>query len=257
MSSLKGLVTIGKNFVMANRPEILFGASVTGTLGAVVMAAKGGYDAGQKIMRIEHAIDEDAERDIELTLKEKAQETWTCYLPAAGLTVGTLAATSGLHLVHVQDKKALAQAAMAAAAEVKEQAAAYEMSASEQNKVKDKVLTEAADENGVAKVMTTDGIVEDVYLVRDAKTGRDIWSNKVIVEGAMNMVNQQLLRNGDCDLNTFYSYAGFDLLPDGDDWGWSGEPAEISWSATTRSDGTPVAVFTFHQEPDKSYDRRC
>lgn len=234
LSKLNGLVSVGKTFISTHRPEILLGTSITTTLGAVVMAAKGGYKSGTQIER------QEINQQRVIPVKEKIQLTWMNYLPAAGLTVGSLGSTTALHLVHVTEKKALATAALSAVEEVKKEFVKLS------DEEADKVLSERADENGVAKVEGTDGVLEELYLVRDGRTGRDIWSNEGRIDNAVNITNKVIAKQGDAELNTFYGAAGFEhIYPEGDDWGWSGDFLEIAWSSTIKDDGRPVRKFDF------------
>lgn len=267
LPNIKGFATLGKAAVAAHRPEILFGTSIVTTVAAVVAAARGGYKSGQEVMRAEYSdldLTSPEGKAKELDVKEKIQLTWMNYLPAAGLTGAALGATTGLHLVHIKEKKAIAAAALMAIEEVKEQAKeetdklvkAVEANTTSktQQKIADDVMD--PDRDGKADVIqNTDHEVEELYLVRDAKTGRDIWSNSSRIEDAVLAVNGFIAKHGDCDLNSFYSNAGFESTPDGDDWGWSGDWVELKWDTVTRDDGRPVKRFAFRTDPEKGYDR--
>lgn len=255
--NIKGLVGIGKAAISAHRPEILFGTSVVTTISAVVAAGVGGYKSGQQVLLIEQAEGRD------LDVKEKIRATWTNYLPAAGCTVGALGSTTGLHIVHVKEKKQMAAAALMAIEEVRSQSKDYiddvikevEKTAGKETatEVRDNVLD--PDRDGHVEYQSCDPEVEDLYLVRDGKTGRDIWSNTTRIEDAAAAVNHCISKQGDCDLNTFYSNAGFEITPDGDDWGWSGVWVELKWDTTVRDDGRPVKRFAFRTDPEKGFDR--
>jgi hypothetical protein len=257
LSFVGNAAKLGKAFVLANRPELLLGASITATIGAVVMAAKGGYEAGQKVM------EEDFNRDIagveKTNVKEKIQLTWMCYMPAAITTVGALTSTTGLHMVHVKEKKLLATAAMAACEQL-ENKKAIELA----NKIglisddeEREILEKRAERNGdgMAPIMHTDGEVEELYLVRDQWSGRDIWSNKNRIEEAVNELNGVINSAGDVDLNTFYTYAGFGMIPQGEVMGWGGETlVTLKWETpTVRDDGRPVVPFTFRTKPKEGF----
>lgn len=257
LPNIKGLVSIGKAFTMAHRPELLFGASVVSTVGAVVAAAKGGYESGRQMERME----KHEERII--PVKEKIQLTWMNYLPAAGLTGAALGSTIGLHLVHVKEKKAMAAAALMALDEVKTEAKEYTdrilnavdetVDEKTQEKIRDAAMD--PDGDGVIQLQNSNHEVEELYLVRDAKTGRDIWSNERRIDEAVLAINNFIAKHGDCDLNSFYSNAGFETTPDGDDWGWSGDFIELKWDSAVRDDGRPVKRFAFRTAPEKGYDR--
>lgn len=250
LSKLSGIVAVGKTFLSTHRPEILLGTSLATTAGAVIASAVGGYKSGQQIMVHENPeLADILQRKSATPVKEKIQLTWVNYLPAAGLTAGALGSTTALHMVHVKEKKALVTAGLAAIDEVKKEIVKMDQEET------DKLLEGRADENGVARIEHSDGIVEELYLVRDLKSGRDIWSNESRIQEAVNNVNKWIAKNGDCELNTFYSAAGFEQLPDGDDWGWSGEFCELQWDLTVKDDGRPIRRFKFRTEPKEGHSR--
>lgn len=259
MSTLGGVMSIGKAFVAANRPEILLGTSIVSTVGAVVMAARGGYKSGYEIGQ------EDVKRmavgqDV-LEPKEIMSLTWMNYLPAAGATLGSVGATTGLHLVHVKEKKQLVAASLMAIDQVRKEgedlreelSRSLGVAASEDPKDLDK----ASKKSGIAKVVNRSGELEELFLVRDQKTGRDIFSNRLRIEDAVNLVNRQLARKEAVDLNTFYSYAGFESVPDGNDLGWNpGVDVEVHWikESAIRDDGRPSRPFQLRPFPEEDFE---
>lgn len=258
LPNIKGLMTIGKAAVAAHRPEILFGASVASTLGAVVMAAKGGYESGRKIEQIETA-----ELRV-IPVKEKIQLTWLNYLPAAGLTAGALGATTGLHLVHISEKKAIAAAALMAIDEIKNEANDYKEQVleivSDDKKTHEEKKEEVEEVSN--RVFNTDGELSELYLIRCPITGRDIWSNKARIEEAMVEVGNCMNASSMASLNTFWEQAGWGRLEGlGEELGWSGVIPAISWHdqfhrpiAGVRDDGRPWRGFRFLPEPEKGYE---
>jgi hypothetical protein len=261
LPNINGIVKVGKNFIMAYRPELLLGAAVTSAVGGAVLAAKGGYEARgiidkEREMRAKQAL-ADGEPIKELDVKEKIQLTWLCYLPSAITVTTSVASISGLHLVHVKEKKAIATAALAAVEEVKAEAKRFikeETVGAMTQEEKEMVLENRLNNDPSVVVSHSDGEIEEMYLVRDAKTGRDIWSNVGRIEQAVLDVNNFLQRHGECDLNSFYSNAGFGGTPDGDDWGWKGADwVELQWDTTVRDDGRPVRRFTFRTQPKEGY----
>lgn len=265
--NIAGLVSVGKAFVTANRPELLLGMSLTGTLLSVVSAARGGYKSGQQVADAElgrslEGMSPTSLADLEanllkpenqLTSREKLNLTWINYLPAAAGTLGSMTATTGLHLVHVREKRMIAAACLMAIDEVKKEAGAYKKELSNLGFAmsdEPEALEAAADEDGVARHVDGEGVVEELYLVRDARTQRDIWSNKRRIDDAVNEVNAMLAAEGECSLNHFYSYAGLNDVPDGLDYGWAGgTKLALKWDTSIRDDGRPVRAFTFRPAP--------
>ena len=260
LSTLKGLAVTGtkitKTFLSTHRPEILLGTSIATTIGGVVTAGLAGYKSGKMIQEIET----NEQRD--LPVKEIAELTWMNYLPSAGLTAGALGSTTALHFVHVKEKKALVTAGLAAIEEVKSEFKKYEeenigvVSTEERQDILEKRAekTPIGPDNS-SHAQYSDGIIEELYLVRDMKTGRDIWSNENRIDEAVNNVNKWIAKNGDCELNTFYSTAGFEQTPDGDDWGWSGEFVELKWDVVLKDDGRPVRRFDFRTPPKEGHNK--
>jgi hypothetical protein len=253
LSAFKSLAVLGKTFVLANRPELLFGASIAATLASVGLAGKGGYDAGRKVMEAEHPSYDLTKPEKPLELKEKASLTWLCYAPAAISTVGALGATTGLHIVHVSEKKALAQMALGAIEEVKDVAREFE-------EERNGALSANANKKGVAKMENSDGEIEELFLVRDPVTGRDIWSNAHRIEQAM-VDTANLVVGDNASLNNFYEYAGFGRTSHGDEVGWSGALPYVSWTDVNgqpitgvRDDGRPFRGFRFLPDPERDFD---
>lgn len=242
LPNFKNVLSVGKTFVMVHRPELLFGASVTATLAAVGLAAKGGYEA-------RGIIDEAQEKSDEpLTRKEQAQLTWLCYLPAATATVGAVGATTGLHIVHMREKKALATAALAAIEEVRTSAKEFER--------ENLKILEDPDNPDNVKVEYGDGEIEEMYLVRDGKTGRDIWSNERRIKEALLRVHEQLTAGESVELAMFYAHAGFAETEDSYSCGWGGKDwPELRWANSVRDDGRPVREFSFRPAPKVGYNR--
>jgi hypothetical protein len=251
LPNITGIVKVGKNFIMAHRPELLLGAAVTSSVGGAILAAKGGYEARGIVDAAE------AEKGSPLEVKEKIQLTWLCYMPSAVTVTTSVASISGLHLIHVKEKKALATAALAALEEVKEESKRFlkeETVGAMTPEEKEKIFEERLANDPSVVMRDSDGEIEEMYLIRDAKTGRDIWSNTQRIEQAVLDINNFIARHGECDLNSFYSNAGFGSTPDGDDWGWRGADwVELVWDATVRDDGRPVRRFAFRTQPKEGY----
>jgi hypothetical protein len=263
LPNITGIVKVGKNFIMAHRPELLLGAAVTSSVGGAILAAKGGYEArgivDEEISRRKSlpGYIKPENRSDELTVKEKIQLTWLCYLPAAVTVTTSVGSIGGLHLVHVKEKRALATAALAAIEEVKAESKQFLKNNTVGNMTeeeKEKVLEDRLENGGKVINEYSDGEIEEMYLVRDGKTGRDIWSNKARMEEAVLDINNFIARHGEADLNSFYSNAGFGATPEGDDWGWKGADwVELVWDTTVRDDGRPVRRFAFRTQPKEGY----
>jgi hypothetical protein len=265
LPNISGLVAVGKTFLMANRPEILLATAVTATVGTAILAAKGGYEA-------RGIVDEATEKKGEpLEVKEKIQLTWLCYMPAAITCTTALGSMGGLHLVHVKEKKALATAGLAALEEVKKEFKQYEKEntvGAMSNEEKQKILEERAEktpigENNASHIQNCDHEVEELQLIRDPHTGRDIWSSKVRIEEAMVEVGNMINASAEASLNNFYEQAGYARVDNADDLGWSGVIPTISWVdqngipiTGVRDDGRVWRGFRYVPAPEKDFDSK-
>lgn len=258
------LVSLGKAVVMANRPEILLGTAIASTLGSVVLAAKGGYESGKQVLMED--IDRESRGDLPLSLQEKTLLTWQNYIPAAGAYIAGVGSTVGLHWIHVKEKRAIVATGLAAVEEVRANSQTYindikeSVEKNSTPKTRDKIIEDVnlvtADRNGGILREWSDGVITEMYLVRDAKSGRDIWSNQAMIDQAVNELNAHIIHEGEASLNTFYEAAGFPRNDDGEDFGWNGGvELALQWTNSSRSDGRPVREFKFRDEPEKNFDR--
>ncbi len=255
--NIAGLVQVGRIFVATNRPEILFGTSIVTSVTGMFLAARGGYKSGYTVC------EEDIKRQVvgeaKLDTKEIAKLTWLNYLPAAGVGAISLGSTTGLHLVHVKEKKQMAAATLMAVDQIRKEADSYKKEVLESvglSKTEDpKELQKSANKSGIAKVLHADGVIEELYLCRDMKTQRDFWSNKARIEDALIETNKRLGLE-DTELNYFYTTAAIGAIPEGDDVGWNaGTYLGLEWDTTFRDDGRPVRTFHFTPEPATGWDR--
>jgi hypothetical protein len=110
-------------------------------------------------------------------------------------------------------------------------------------------------------VQNTDGEVEELYLIREPVTGRDVWSNKARIEEAIVEVGNIINGQDDASLNNFFECAGYGTLPSGELVGWSGVLPQVSWHdengqqiVGVRDDGRPWRGFRYITPPQRGYE---
>lgn len=259
LPNIGGLISLGKTFASTYRSELLLGTSLATTVSGMVAAGRAGYKSGQEVLLEELEIDRESVWSKTLSLKEKTALTWMNYLPAAGIGAAALGSTTALHIVHVKDKKQLAAACLMAVDEIRKE------SKLEEGKLKKALnelgvateedeLDDVALEDGTARLVYGDGLVDEKYLIRDARTQRDRWGTKLEVDEAVIELNSLLL-DEDTSLNTFYTYAGFNDVPDGTDYGWVAKTkVSLKWANEIRDDGRLVRSFTFRPAPKPGHN---
>lgn len=266
LPNVKGFLSVGKAFTMAHRPELLFGASVASTISAVVMAAKGGYESGRKIEALE------AQEERVIPVKEKIQLTWLNYLPAAGLTGAALGSTTGLHLVHVKEKKAIAAAALMAIDELKNEANDYKEKVLEI--VSDNGQTEEEKAKAIEELVPETGwsagdlmLQDRMYMMYDDLANRPVKSTRDLVRRAGEVLLSEINKKGYADLNLFYEE--IDLTPSqmGSQLGWAKEDVQgyggkqgmefITFGLTDLPDGSAGVAFWFREPPTTDFEARA
>lgn len=260
LPDVSSMYKVAKAAIQVHRPEILLGSALVATVSGVILAGYGGYKSGKEVAQAE------MQKGEPLTKAEIVESTWKNYVPAVLAMTGAVASTTGLHMVHEADKRALIASGLAAVEQAKAEAKAYVKDLKEsvdehatektKKKINDSVMEKQAARDPEGKVEVQDsetGYIDHRYLVRDARTGRDIWSNKRLIDEAMLTVYHNMTTEGEASVNDFYEEAGFERLPDGDVVGWSGDHPSLTWSTTVRSDGMPVRLFMFSPLPYKEY----
>lgn len=288
LSGFSKIAGIGKAFVMANRPELLFGASVVSTVGAVGLAAKGGYEARgiverERADRVLNSTDtwfpnylafsEAMDNAPDLDIKEKISLTWKLYIPAAIGTLTSLSSTTGLHIVHVKEKKALATAALAAIDEVKSSAREYQAKALNLIDDDSKTPEEKRDElEGVDwrsnAAWSSDILPDDgKYQCWDDLANRGVKSNRDYILRASEVLLNEINKTGKANLNLFYEELGMMESQMGGQLGWTREDVQgyggtkgmdfVAFGLTEMPDGSSATAFWFREPPTTDYEVRA
>lgn len=273
--NVKGVGSITKAFVMANRPELLFGASIVSTVSAVVTAGFAGYKSGQQVLKAEYAhidLDSPERKDRVLDVKEKIQLTWLNYLPAAGLTGAALGATTGLHLVHVKEKKAIAAAALMAIDEVKNQANDYKEDVLKILDDEDKTTEEksqAIEELEPERGWETSDVMlkESGYWMWDDLANRPLKSTRDLVRRASEVLLSEINKVGYADLNLFYEEVDLSPSQMGSSVGWTKEDVAgfggkkgmefVAFGLTDMPNGEAAVAFWFREPPTTDFQERA
>ena len=232
-----------KSVVTANSPVLLLGTAIAGVVTTAVVSARAGYKA-RGIVDAKQA----ETPDVPLTNTEKAQLTWLCYAVPAVSSLSTIAACTGLHMVHSKRNAALAGLYALSVNKLDElQSEAEELLGTKKTQaLNDKIAQNAANRAPAGEPIATGGGT-DLWL--DTWTGRWFYSSMNAIGAGVNDANSFLLKEGDLDLNTFYDRIGLPSIPQGTEVGWSGEPITVTYGAVTHPNGTPAGSITFREEP--------
>ena len=253
--NLSSAVRTAKSVITANSPVLLVGAAITGVVATGVLAAKGGY----KARGIVDSAREEA-GGVEPTPMEKVKLTWLCYAAPAVTGVSAIASVLGVHTIHSKRHAALAGLYAVTTAKLddyREQAEEL-LGPKKTQQLNDSIAQSSADrvnsttKPGEHEVVVTAGGTELCY---DEWGGRYFLGSVPIIERAFDLINLQLVENGEVNLNEFYDHLGLTPVQAGADMGWSGKKITPRFGTVQAPDGRAAIAFWFQQEP-KSISRR-
>lgn len=270
LKGVSGSLNTLKSFVTANSPVLLVGAAITGVVTTGVLAAKAGYEARGRVddAELEKMLNnatsdtvEDMRQQMQepfnrLTTQEKAQLTAPLYV-APVIAAGTsIAAVTGVHVIH--NKRHAAMAGLYAMAtsrldDVQEKAEEL-LGAKKSQQLQNDVAQKNVDRNGFTdnQVLLT-GTGDQLFY--DSFTDRWFVSSVNEVEAAVNNLNEMIVHDGHASLNDWYDCVGLKGIPIGDTLGWRAEQIAIGFSSVLTKEQNPAVSYHFRTQPKEGYNR--
>lgn len=249
------VTTVAKNAVRGVKqrsPIILTGFAVAGVISTVILTVKATHDATVDIIMAEEANDRKG-----LSFKEKAQLSWTRYIPATAVGASTIACIIG-----AQSINARRQAALVGAFAITENAfqeykdhVIETLGKGKDKKIRDEIIQKQVDQNPPGSEMVVIGAGNVLCL--DTYTGRYFESTMEKIRGAQNDFNQGLL-NGEMymSLNELYHMLKLPETVVGEQVGFSPENLlDIQFSTALSEDGRPCLAISFRALPRQDYFR--
>ena len=234
-----------------NSPAILTGVGIAGFVGAAISVGK----ATPKAMMLieEKKLDLDVD---ELSKFEAFKTVWFCYIPAGVLTLLSIGCIMGAQSINIKRNAALATA--------------YTLSETALKEYKDKVIEtigekkERAVRDEIAKDKLKANPVNNNEVVVTKKgntlcyepfSGRYFRSDADEIRRALNMLNEQLLKDEYVNLNDFYDLIGLGTTQIGHTLGWhiQGGLIEILFVSDMAENDEPCLMITFADDPTYNY----
>lgn len=238
-----------------NSPVILTGMAVAGSLGSVILAAKGGMEAQRELDVLLEEVEEGRADEALLTFQGKAKTTWKFYIPAALMTGSTIACVIGANSVNTRRNAAIMSAysltdkafqeykekVVENLGEKKEQAVRDDIA-------KDHLEANPPKENSV--VVVSDG----KQLCYDGVTGRYFQSDMQTVRKAVNDINEKCINEVYASLNDFYREIDLDPVVIGEEVGWrSDHLMSVDFSSHLTGDNVPCLSIDYLVGPIRGY----
>lgn len=247
MGNFKGLMNAIGGFVKEHSPEILIGIGITGTVTAIVSAARSTKKAVMIVTEEERA------RQVEeLPSKEKFKLVWRCYLPAAMIEMAAIACILGASSINNRRNMALATAYNLSETAFRE----YEhkvietLGEKKDQKIKDEVAKERVEKN---PVKSTEVIVTEKgnTLCLDVTSGRYFRSDADKLRKIENEINRRLRDEINIPLNDFYYEIGLEETSTGRDLGWNIDHGYLSiyFSTQIAANDEPCLVVNYDVVP--------
>lgn len=252
------IIKFGKKVILLakqNSPHILAGLAIGGVVTTVVLATKAQIKADEILSANTNLIDEDTGDFVELTIKEKAELTWQCYIPTAISAVATIGLIIGVDAVHT--KRAVALAGLCTASQKALEEYQNKVIETEGKKKHDKIQEDIAqdilDRNPVDKSLVI-RTGQGGTLCYDVLSGRYFYHDINKIHQAINEYNHALNLDYCKSLNEFYQYVGLDDIGLGDECGWGTDHLlEPNFKSKLASDGTPCLVMDYVRWPSWDY----
>ena len=246
-------------------PAILTAIGVTGAVATAYFAAKGAFQASDIIREAEadkkanlgKGFDEDL--DGSLSMEEKFNLTWKCYIPAAGCLV--LSATAIICSNRVSDRRTAAVAT--AYSVVKESYQEYRTKTTEKvgKKKEEEIREEIAKERMDRHPFSAKNALV-VATGHGATRCYDLWNDRYFTSDmeslrrAVNDLNQQVINDTYASMTDFYHLLDLPSTGHSDDFGWDTDKLmELDYSGHLHPDGTPCIAIDFKVKPNPRYSQ--
>lgn len=210
-SKVNNIFQTAGRFLRANAPALLTGLGVAGIFSTAVLAARGGQKAQQHL----------SEMPAGLSPREKFEETWTYYVPAALTAVGSAACVIAGHTVSTRRQAALMSLYTLSETTLEE----YKQQAAEVlGPKKEKEISAAAAEAHVREYPPAQEFLladPEKQLFLETMTGRYFNSSVESLRQAAIDMNEEIMRSDYVLLNDWYERIGLDRVQIGDETGWN------------------------------------
>ena len=246
-------ITTGLRTIIAgivhNSPIILTGLGVAGLVGTTVMAVQATPKAIQAINRA------DADKERDLTNKEKALVVWKYYIPTAAMGLLTVTCIVGANRISLRRNAALASVYSLTETALREyQSKVVEtIGTTKEQKIRDDISQDRLNAHPISnqQVIITGG---GDMLCFDSLSGRYFKSDVDKIRKIENKLNREILSWSFVSANQLYFELGLEGIPLGDDVGWNTDfPLTFDFSSKLTEDDRPCLLLNYRIGPKEGY----
>lgn len=245
------------NTVKEHSPEVMVGMGLTGMIGSGVMAVK----ATPKAMQL---LDEKREEvcSNNLTVKEKIEATWKCYMPS--IILGSVSAGCIIYGTSMNMKKNAALATLYTISDttlreyknVTKELVDEEVHRNIEETVQSRVAKKRMEEKPEVVLIENENDYmlysgDGDTLVFDSLSGRYFKSSMNAIDRAVNKINKKLISERYMSLNDFYMELNIPIIDAGSIIGWSCESDElrVKYFSEIAQNGQPYLVLYYSSLP--------
>lgn len=248
--SVEALKKIGKFFV-DNQIAISAGTAVSG----VFLTALTAHNSGQRAY--ERMLEEEAEKDRDLTFKEKVKTTWTAYIPtvaSVGLTLLSMTITYRGMNRQIAAITTIANSLLAYLENSNNalDAARELLGPEREDEIKEKMINNHLEHSPIDEALIP--TIGGTDLCFDDLSGRYFYSCQNVIDRAANEANKRVIHDGYLSVNAFYMILGLEPAWMGEEFGWNGDHLlDIRFMTRVAQDGRPCLVVTHSNSPMFDY----
>lgn len=234
-----------KNFILKNNTTIMTGLAVTGVVSSVIMA----IDCGSKCNELINKEEQRLKRKI--NKKEQIQLCWKYMIPTGIMSASTIGCI--IYSANVSNKKTAAVASLYSASQKTNDMMMNEikkkLSPDEIKAMKKKVYSKQATNVPICNENFPDG-----DLIYDVMSDRYFRSTKNEIDAIVNNINKNVLQDMFVPLNDFHDMLGLDVLPNGNDVGWTVDNfLEVDYTAIISEQNTAAIVIDYMTYKDDAH----
>lgn len=234
---LHGLIKTVQHHVRSNSPAYLAGLAISGVVGTAYLAGKAGFRTARRL----------SEEAPDSSIQEKAKMTWTFYIPAALVGVGTVACVVGATKIGYRRTAALTAAyslSERAFSEYKE-AVVEKLGERKEQTIRDGLAQDKVKATAPSREIVLYGAGS--VLCCELHTGRFFLCDMDVLKKSQNEINAKLIRDDYAYLADFHHMIGITQTQGAYDFGWKSDKLlELEFSTVLADETRPCLAFGYN-----------
>lgn len=244
-----------KLFVSNHGPEIATALSVAASINTAVLASKASVKAHEEIKLAEEELGGPLE-ERKARIIFRARLVWRTYIPTLISGAATITLIIASNRLSSKRQAAIASVLASTQGYLSNYKDSIKEVLDEETalKVKEKVAQKTVD-TSPAKASKAVIFGNGDTLVFEPLSGRYFYSNRNLIDAAVNSANSLCIKNFSISLNEFFNELGLDEVGIGEQLGWNTDNLiEVSYDAVIADDNQPAISICYDTEPTAKFN---